>query len=131
MKSAMQMGFIPYCWDTGGIFNFTTGKVNDRVLLNAIMQGDKDATTGIAGLRDNNVIVVYPNPFTSTIHLKIDNPDDIDRIKVFDIMGRQVENIGHLTIKNPLTIGSSLQPNLYLVCVYGKNWSKTFKVVKN
>jgi hypothetical protein len=60
----------------------------------------------------------------------IDNSDDIDHITVFDIMGRQVENIEHLTIKNSLTIGSSLQPNIYVVCVNGKNWSKTFMVVK-
>jgi len=133
MKSTIQMGFIPYCWDTGGIFNFTTGKVNDRVVLNAIMQGAKDATTGATTgttLLNDNTLEIYPNPFTSTINLKIDNPDDIDRITVFDIMGRQVEDIRHSAVKNSLTLGSSLQPNIYIVCVYGKNWSKTFKVVK-
>lgn len=39
VKAAMSMGMITYCWDTGGIFNFTTGTVNDKEVLNAILIG--------------------------------------------------------------------------------------------
>lgn len=129
MKSATKKGMITYCWDTGGIFNFTTGKTNDRDVLNAIMQGAKDATTGIAVL-DEKALELYPNPFSSTIHLKIDDPNEIDGIKVFDMMGRQVEAIGHSAINSSVALGSSLNPNMYLVKVYGADWTKTFKVVK-
>jgi len=131
-KSTKLKGFITYCWDTGGIFNFTTGKIVDAPIVNAIRQGVKDATDSVTGINvlNYNALELYHNPFTSTINLKIDHPNEIDRIAVFDIMGRQVENIGHSMIKDPLTIGSSLQPNLYIVCVFGTNWSKTFKMVK-
>jgi endoglucanase len=44
IKSALSKGMIPYYWDTpGGLFDRSTGKVLDRGVLNAIMQGAKDA----------------------------------------------------------------------------------------
>ena len=49
MKSAMSRGMIPYCWDIeGGIFNRSNATIIDRGVLNAIMQGAKDATAGTA-----------------------------------------------------------------------------------
>lgn len=129
VKSATSKGIITYCWDTGGIFNFTTGKKNDRDVLNAIMQGAKDVTTGIAILNDNS-IELYPNPYTSTINLKIENPDEIVRITVFDMLGHQVETVEHAAVKNSLALGSSLKPEMYIIQVNGKNWTKSFKMVK-
>ncbi len=129
MKSATSKGIITYCWDTGGIFNFTTGKIIDRVVLKAIMQGAKDATTGIAFLKDNT-IELFPNPFTSTIHLKIDNPDEVDRVTVFDMMGHQVETVEHSAVKSSLALGSFLKPEMYIVQVNETNSTKSFKVLK-
>jgi len=49
MKSAMSRGMIPYCWDIeGGIFNRSNATIIDRGVLNAIMQGAKDANAGTA-----------------------------------------------------------------------------------
>jgi len=129
MKSATSKGIITYCWDTGGIFNFTTGKITDRVVLKAIMQGAKDATTGIAFLKDNT-IELYPNPFRSTISLKTNNPDVINRVTVFDMMGHQVETVEHSAVKTPLALGSSLKPEMYIVQVNEANSTKSFKVLK-
>ena len=129
VKSSTIKGLITYCWDTGGIFNFTTGKINDRVIVNAIMQGAKDATTGIAFLNDN-AIELYPNPFTSTISLKVNNPDDINRITVFDRLGHQVETVEHSAVKNLLHLCSLLKPDMYVVQVNKINWTKSFKVIK-
>ncbi len=129
VKSAMNKGIITYCWDTGGIFNFSTGKTNDIDVLSAIKQGAKDATTGTQVLKYDD-IELYPDPFTTTLNLKIDNPDDIDRITVFDMMGRQVETVGHSAINSSLTLGSSLKPNMYIVQITGKDWTKTVKVIK-
>jgi hypothetical protein len=50
VKSATNKGIITYCWDTGGIINFTTGKTNDRDVLSSIMQGANDATMNISYL---------------------------------------------------------------------------------
>ncbi len=128
-KSATKNGLITYCWDTGGIFNFTTGKTIDRVVLKAIMQGAKDATTATKVVIDKG-IEVYPNPFTTTLHFKIDHPNEIDRIAIYDLLGCQVEMIENSAINNSLIVGYALPPNIYVVCVYGTNWSKSFKVVK-
>ncbi|HAH22218.1 MAG TPA: dihydroxy-acid dehydratase [Prolixibacteraceae bacterium] len=129
MKSATSKGFITYCWDTGGLFNFTSGRMNDRVVLNAIVQGAKDVTTGTAMLRDN-AIEIYPNPFRSTICLKTNHPEDINRVAVYDMMGHQVETVEHAAIKSPLDLGSSLKPDLYIVQVNEFNWTRSFKVLK-
>lgn len=130
-KSATSKGIITYCWDTGGIFNFTTGKVIDKVVLNAIMQGAKDATTtaSTTDLKDS-AIKLYPNPFTSTINLNVDNPDEIMSISIFDTIGRQVEVIGHSAINSSLALGSSLKPNMYIVEITGRDGKKTVKVIK-
>lgn len=75
IKAATRKGLITYCWDTGGIFNFTTGKINDRPVLNAIMVGAKDMTTGIAILEDS-AIELYFNPRSPTLYLTTGNPYD-------------------------------------------------------
>jgi len=129
VKSATNKGIITYCWDTGGIFNFKTGKTNDSDVLSAIMQGAKDATTGTQVIKDA-AIECYPNPFTTSLNLKIDRYDEIDRITVFDRMGRQVETIGHSAVTSSLDLGATLKPDLYLVNIAGKGWTKTFKVIK-
>lgn len=129
VKSATNKGIITYCWDTGGIINFTTGKTNDRDVLSSIMQGAKDATTGTLVLKDD-ALELYPNPFTSTISLKIDNPNNINRITVYDMMGKQVESIEKPAIRGTLFIGSSLQSGMYIVKVYRTSGSGSFKVVK-
>jgi len=132
VKSAMSKGIITYCWDTPNwMFSRSTGALQDLRSVNSIMQGAKDAAMamGTPVLKDD-ALELYPNPFTTTLNLKINNPDEIDHITVFDIMGRQVENFGHSSVKNSVMIGSYLQPNIYVVRVYGTNWTKTFKVVK-
>ncbi len=129
VKSATEKGIITYCWDTGGIFNFSTGAVKDRDVLSSIMLGAKDATTDTQILKFG-AVELYPNPFTTTLNLKIENPDQIDRITVFDMMGRQVETIGHSAVNSTLTLGSTLKPNMYIVQIAGDGWSKSFKVIK-
>lgn len=129
-KSAMYKGMITFCWDTpGGLFDRSKATIIDRDILNAIMLGAKDVTTETAFLKDN-AIEIYPNPFKSTISLKIDNPETIDRITVFDRLGHQVETVEHSAVKNLLDLGSSLKPDMYIVQVNEINWTKSFKVLK-
>ncbi len=130
VKSAMSKGIITYCWDTpGGLFDRSNATIIDHGVLNAIMQGAKDATTGLALLNDD-VIDLYPNPFKSTITLKVNHPDAINRIMVFDRLGHRVETVEHAAIKNPLALGSLLKPDMYIVQVNEINWTKSFKVLK-
>ena len=130
MKSATEKGFKTFCWDTPGwMFNRSTGVILDRSTVNAIMQGEKDATTGINVLKENE-ITIYPNPFSTAFNIKDVNPDKIDRISIFDIMGKQVETVEHSAVNSSLALGSFLKPDMYIVQVYGANWTKSFKVLK-
>ena len=42
VKSATDKELITYCWDTGGLFDFTTGKIKDKAVVNAIIKGGTD-----------------------------------------------------------------------------------------
>jgi len=130
VESATKKGIITYCWDTGGIFNFSTGQTKDIDVLSAIMQGAKDATTATPVVLKDGDLELYPNPFTTTLNLKVDNPADIDRITVFDMMGRQVEAIGHSAVNSSLTLGTSLNSGIYIVQITGKDWTKSIKILK-
>lgn len=78
----------------------------------------------------NNQVQLYPNPFTSGFNLKIDHPDAVERIEIFDIVGKQVEVIKNAALSNTTSAGSSLKPGIYVVKVYGADWLQSFKVVK-
>lgn len=132
-KSAISRGLIPYCWDTGGIFNFTTGAVVDKVVLNAIMQGAKEAKTSIIPGRGNTkktTVRFYHNPLTSTFKLTVDNPEEIVSISIYDMMGKQVEMIGHSMVTSSMSVGLTLKSNVYIVRVNGTNWTKSYTLLK-
>jgi len=75
-------------------------------------------------------LLLYPNPFTSRLNVIIDNPNEVERIVIFDILGKQLETIQHAAISNVMSIAASLQPGVYVVEVHRAAGVKTFKVVK-
>ncbi|MEP7095857.1 MAG: RICIN domain-containing protein, partial [Flavobacterium sp.] len=75
-------------------------------------------------------IVLYPNPFSSAITLKVDEPNKINDISIFDMTGKLVESIQHSEITSSMSIGSSLTSNIYIVKVSTTDGVKTFKIVK-
>jgi len=77
-----------------------------------------------------NGVTLYPNPFKSKLNVIVDNRDQVERIVIFDVLGKQVETIQHAAISNKTSIGASLQPGVYIVEVHGADWIKSFKVVK-
>jgi endoglucanase len=55
VNAAMSRGIITFCWDTpGAFFDRSTGVVQDRNVVNAIMQGARDVTRDTAGLKEND-----------------------------------------------------------------------------
>lgn len=130
--SAIRHGLVPVYWDINmGLFDRSTGAILDQGVIDAIMQGAEEVPlTNTNVTSKNHTIKIYPNPFTSTFNLIVSNPEEIARITICDMMGNQVETIEHSAVKNPLTIGSSLKPNMYVIQVYGINWTKSFKFIK-
>lgn len=132
VKGALQNGAIPFRWDIpGGLFNRSTGVVQDWGIINAMKKGAAEAqvTSSVTSVNTSG-IELYPNPFTSAFNLKVESPDEIVGISVFDMMGRLVETIGRPSVNSSLALGSSLKPSIYIVQITGKDWSKSFKIVK-
>ncbi|THU40513.1 T9SS type A sorting domain-containing protein [Niastella caeni] len=75
-------------------------------------------------------LLLYPNPFTTSLNLQGFRPGEVSRIQIFDVAGKQVETILAPAGSNRLSIGASLKPGIYVVQIDGKNTTGTFKVVK-
>lgn len=96
-----------------------------------IIYWDDQSSTGLSAISvTTEQIEIYPNPSSSVFHIKIENPNQVDRIVVFDMMGRQVEAFGRSEIKGSMILGESLKPNMYIVRISGENWTKSFKITK-
>lgn len=131
VKSTTKKGIIPFYWDTpGGMFNRSNGKIIDQGIVDAIMLGAKEGTTSAVTSSNINAIELFPNPFDTTFTLKIDKPDAIDRITILDTTGRSIETIEHSSVKNSLSIGSSLRQGIYIINIYWPDLVKSFKIVK-
>jgi hypothetical protein len=77
--------------------------------------------------RDVNL---FPNPFTSGINVSIRDPKEVKSIMVVDLAGKQVEVIQHEDIGTEQTVGSLLNPGMYVVHINGLRSSQSFKVIK-
>jgi hypothetical protein len=118
-----------------GGFDLLVGDMNvfGRVYTagGGIIYWDDQSSTGISDISVNSEkIDIYPNPSSSAFHIKMENPNQVDRIVVCDLMGRQVETLEKPQIKNEVTLGASLNSNIYVVRVIGESFSKSFKVIK-
>jgi hypothetical protein len=79
---------------------------------------------------ENGNVFLYPNPFTSGISLRIDNPEQVNSIVILDMLGKQVEVIDHAAVKNIQAIGSSLKAGMYVIQVCSSDKTQSFKILK-
>jgi aryl-phospho-beta-D-glucosidase BglC (GH1 family) len=101
-NSAVSKGIIPFHWDVNmGLFDRSTGKILDHRLVNAIMEGAGIRnTTDIPGTRrleipnEFQLEQNYPNPFNPSTKIGYRLPTNTFVVlKVFDILGREVETL--------------------------------------
>jgi enterochelin esterase-like enzyme len=78
----------------------------------------------------NNYILLFPNPFSSEINLRIDNPEQVTSIAIFDMLGKKVEVIDRYAVKNIQSVGASLKAGMYVIQIYGDDNVRSFKVIK-
>jgi Endoglucanase len=128
VKLATSKGIITYCWDTGGIFNFTTGKMNDKDVVNSIKQGYAEAMTTAVNPVIDTKLNVYPNPFQNSFLLKCDNLQGVERVQITDLLGKVVESSAFQSHQE--AYGATLNPGIYIVRMMDGNWSKSVKVIK-
>lgn len=104
---------------------------NQQWSINTVSTAKMSSISEQNSLEESSLpIVLYPNPFSSAMTLKVDEPNKINDISIFDITGKLVESIPHSEITNFMSIGSSLTPNIYIVKVSAADGVKTFKIVK-
>ena len=103
---------------------------NQQWTQTSVGSGRTDTDPGEINNPVSNTILLYPNPFKSRLTLTIENRNEVERIVIFDALGKQVETIQQAAISNKTSIGASLKSGVYIIEVHGTTWLKTFKVVK-
>jgi aryl-phospho-beta-D-glucosidase BglC (GH1 family) len=75
-------------------------------------------------------IRVFPNPFTSGINVSIREPEKVKNIIMLDLAGKQLEIIEHEQVKTEQTIGSHVNPGIYMIQINSTLGRQSFKVIK-
>ncbi len=77
-------------------------------------------------------MMVYPNPTTSYVNLKIENNDFQDlNFQLFDLAGKQILNQKITSSETKIDL-DNLSKNVYLLQVMNQTGTiKTFKIIKN
>ncbi len=80
--------------------------------------------------QNNSGIKVYPNPFTETVNLVIDNPELVKSIVILDQLGRQLTAIDRSDIAAEMELGQNLDAGIYFIQVYDNNGAQNFTINK-
>jgi len=82
--------------------------------------------TGFNSETGNPAIQIYPNPFTNTFHLLLDQQADI---YFYDISGKLLEE--RLRLNGDVDLGENLSAGMYTVIVFQKNMKTVIRAIKN
>ncbi len=83
--------------------------------------------TGIIEFNSRNQVIIYPNPFSETIHISLLNNLKLEKAIIYDLVGNEIISSN----KNEID-ASSLKSGIYLIMIVdniGNSYSK--KLVKN
>lgn len=75
-----------------------------------------------------NSIAVYPNPTTNKLYFRTANNLSLDKIEIYDVLGKQVYNT---TAVNNFVDVSNLHAGVYFVRIYSQEKMLTKKIIKN
>ncbi len=108
-----------------------SGSSNQQWTISSLKSGAIETTLSANRAEEGIAnILLYPNPFTSEISIKIANPEKVNRIEVMNMLGKQVQVIDHADVKTEQMIGSSLRAGVYVVQIYSAEGSQSFKIIK-
>jgi dienelactone hydrolase len=89
-------------------------------------------TTNLNTIQSNNDIMIYPNPTTENINIKISlQQNERILLKLYDILGKEisVEQSGE---NGQIILNTSLlEDGLYTLVVYHKQSTQSYKIIKN
>jgi hypothetical protein len=124
---------------SGGSVSFTVGQIDYLCLEGSggsVTQGVQQFNEVLQNLSDNEInmnveMVIYPNPTTDLVNLKIENYD-LDNLSyaLFDLQGRQIATKKITQNETQIQV-NNLASAVYLLTVRDKNTLlKTFKIIK-
>ena len=80
---------------------------------------------------DANDFHAFPNPFSSSITVIIQEPLTVKSLELYDLAGRQVEIIEGSRVATKQTMGSLAGPGIYILKVNRINKTQSKKIIKN
>jgi hypothetical protein len=78
-------------------------------------------------------IIAYPNPFDNGFTIKMDNlnKDEMVTITVYDLLGREIQNLSTTTNKlDTIQLGENYPAGVYNIIVNIDNNIKTARIIK-
>jgi endo-1,4-beta-xylanase len=81
-------------------------------------------------LEEENAFKLFPNPFTGSIRVQIENSEAVKKIDVVDQLGRILIVVEHSSISNEIRIGEGLKAGSYFLRVHTSNEVKSYLIIK-
>lgn len=75
-------------------------------------------------------IVLYPNPFSESLTIRILNPEQVSGIAILDPLGRVISKLTASQITNQLEIGQGLKAGVYIIKIQSSQGDKSFITIK-
>jgi hypothetical protein len=116
-------------WTTTGtqLVNVTETSSQGCVGTQKSLSVNVSPTIGINELKVNNQVIIYPNPFSETIHITLLNNLKLEKAIIYDLVGNEII----ISTKNEID-ASSLKSGVYLIMIVDDNGnSYSEKLIKN
>jgi hypothetical protein len=95
-----------------------------------IISGNMGTTTGISDIDKNNInFSIYPNPAKSTITIENKSELNISKIKIVDLLGKEVKVITVSNSDKQIIDISNLKRGIYLVNIFNQNKQVGYKKI--
>lgn len=93
----------------------------DSVATYKIITFVADVKEGV-GIKENfqNETSIFPNPATANIFLNYSGNEEIEKIKIYNIIGKKVKEINNVSEKNNINV-SNFNKGMYIIKVFGTN----------
>jgi len=151
-------GIGEYCWSTTQVIAYVNSWNMDLVEINGVNYTNKwsnsmpaaingswyihykgsvawahfeaSATKSDKVAQEENTVALFPNPFATSISLRIANSELISEIDVIDQTGKVVEKLTKAQISETNQIGNGLLPGMYMVKVVSQHNTNSYKIIK-
>jgi PKD repeat protein len=90
--------------------------------------GTKSAELTKSGL---SKVEIYPNPFEHSTIISIDDPNKVNEILIFDVMGKFIRKMDKSTVSSSLELGAELSSGMYIIKIRTDNQISSHLVTKN